>query len=321
MAGVVVGGLGGGGDVGLASIIVEALGLGDRVAAVASFHRCWAGGSRGVGARVRGALVRITGGVDLGRRVFEDKLQGIAGWAGEVYLVCLMEPWRSIAEAMEWLATRLEPDCILAADIGGDGLLLGYEKRLGTYIEDAVARAALAWASEQYGVESIVAVGGIGAEGGGGELLLPDLYATVKYLEQKGIVLGGLAPGPRHTRVARRLLEMAESGMLPLYLAAVEGRRKTIIHRAYLRGEYVVKPWYRYVLFLDAENLCRHAPLCAAARRGEAALRKWRPPRPPHDYAKLYKEALRAAEEGRLEHLFTTLIERLARRHRLPCTG
>jgi len=55
--------------------------------------------------------------------------------------------------------------------------------------------------------------------------------------------------------------------MLPLYLAAVEGRTRVTIRQAYLRGVYEVKPWYKHILYLDAEKLCEHAPLCKAATK------------------------------------------------------
>jgi len=309
---VIVGGLGGGGDVGLASMIVEGFRLSNRVAAVVSFNRCLAGGPRGVGVRVKGALARVECGSDLGRRVFEDKLCRIADWAREAYLLCVEEPWKSILEGLEWAVERFSPDCIISADIGGDGVLLGYESMLGSYTTDAVARAALAWASREYSLRAIVAAGGIGAEGGGRELSPAELYATISYLAEKGVVIGGWTPEPQHAATAHALLTMAESGMLPLYLAAVEGRSRVTVRQAYLSGVYEVKPWYKHVLFFDAARMCELSPLCAEASKGKARLRKWRRPKPPQDYARLLKHALKLAKEGRIERELTMLVERLA---------
>jgi len=104
---------------------------------------CIAGGSRGVGVRVRGALARIDCNADLGRRVFEDKLCRLADWAREAYLLCVEEPWSRIVEGLEWAIEKLGPKCIVSTDIGGDGVLLGYESMLGSYTTDAIARARL----------------------------------------------------------------------------------------------------------------------------------------------------------------------------------
>lgn len=183
---------------------------------------CWL--EKGYWARVRGALVRV-GDKDLGRRVFEDKLAKAGLWEGEVYLVCTNEAWKSIIEGLAWLVDKYSPECLISADIGGDEVLLGYEKKLGSYIIDTVAKAVLAWASREYGVKGVIAVGGIGAEGGGTALNLLSLYATFSYLNKIGAILGAWAPEPSHITPAQALLHHAESGMLPIYLAAVEGRR------------------------------------------------------------------------------------------------
>lgn len=77
---LVVGGVGGGGDIGLAAILVEHYGLQGRVSAVVSFARCKTG-KRGVGRSVAGALVEVVPGLGLGRRAFEDKLPLVASGA------------------------------------------------------------------------------------------------------------------------------------------------------------------------------------------------------------------------------------------------
>ncbi len=130
-------------------------------------------------------------------------------------------------------------------------------------------------------METVVAVAGIGAEGGGTALSLTGLYAALVFLEEKNVFLGGGAPGPGHTTIAKKLLSMGESGMLPLYIAAVEGRARAEIRQAYLDGVYKVKPWHRYVLFADAEKLCSASPLCREAKQGKKALKKWAKTQPP----------------------------------------
>ncbi len=85
--------MGGGGDVGLAALLVEHYMLQGRVSAVVSFARCKTGKHRGIGRRVAGALVEVAPASGLGRRVFEDKLPLVASWARRVYIVCTEDPW------------------------------------------------------------------------------------------------------------------------------------------------------------------------------------------------------------------------------------
>jgi hypothetical protein len=104
---------------------------------------------------------------------------------------------------------------------------------------------------------------------------------------------------------------MAESGMLPLYLQAVEGRREARIDMAYLHGAYRVEPWYKYMVFIDEAKHCSLSPICRAARgRGVEALRRWdRPKRPPR-LEKIYRRLRRAGEEA-LRRMITELLEGL----------
>ena len=53
------------------------------------------------------------------------------------------------------------------ADLGGDGVVSGYEESLGSYKADTVAMALLAQAARQMNVKSILAGGCVGCEGGG----------------------------------------------------------------------------------------------------------------------------------------------------------
>ncbi len=319
---LVVGGLGGGGDAGLASIIVEGFGIAGRVSAVASFARCRAGGPRGIGARVAGALVRVPEGPSLDRRLFEDKLRLAAPWAGDVYLVCVEEPWSRIQEAVQWLVEESGAGCLIHGDIGGDGLLTGYERRLGSYKVDAVARAALAWASQELGARTVVAVGAVGAEGGGAELDLAEIYASLAFLHRRGAVLAAWRPSTSHTATARALLSMAESGMLPILIAAIEGRRSVRVDQAYLHGVYEVKPWYSKIVFLDAMRHCELSPLCRAALgRGLAGLRGWSPPAPLREYRLLLKEAAKLRSRGLLDLAITRLLDEASRRHWSPARG
>lgn len=311
---LVVGGLGGGGDVGLVAILVEDLGLQDRVSAVASFAKC-SPGDRGIpGRRVTGALIEVGPWPSLGRRVFEDKLLRVAWWARRAYLICTRGPWSGVTEALEWIITEYSPDSVLHTDLGGDGLLLGYEGSLGSYKTDAVARAALAWASREHGTKSLIAVGGVGSEGGGGELDPLDVAATLEYLDSKGAILAAMVPSRESLTVAKRLLGLAESGMLPLYIHAVEGKRKARIDAAYLHGEYEIKPWYKYTLILDATKHCTLSPLCRTAiGKGIQGISRWQRPEPPGELAKIQdrlKQALQQRGEKAVEEAILSIIEK-----------
>ena len=311
MSTLIVGGLGGGGDVGLAAVLVEAYRLQDRIPAIVSFAKCVADSSRGIGRHVAGALMEVEPGASLNRRVFEDKLMQVAGWARRAFLVCTLNLWSDIVDALKLVYERYRARCMLHADLGGDALLMGYEKRLGSYETDAVARASLAWLSEEYGVRSVLALGGIGAEGGGEEIDAVDVAAVLQYLDARGIILGSLVPSVESLGVARMLLERAESGMLPLYLQAVEGRSVAKVNMAYLHGVYRIKPWYKYVLLLDAARHCRVSPLCEAAiGRGRRGIVKWRRRRPPQDLERIYR-VLRRDMRKRGEEVVQETIMRI----------
>ena len=312
---VLVGGLGGGGDVGLAVVLAEDRGFKSRVSAVASFANC---SSRHVPPglrRVAGALYMVEEGADLGRRVFEDKLPRVVPWARRVYIICAMDDWEAVVEGLEWLGSNHGVDCSLHADIGGDALMTGMEEGMGSYLVDAVARAALAYAAERLGWKSMIAVGAAGGEGGGGEIPLEDLAATLKYLEDSGAILGALAPRRESLALAWTLLQRAESGMLPLYLQAASGARVARVNMAYLHGEYPVKPWYRYVLILDAQASCRASPLCTAAMgRGARGVAGWSRRRARGGLREYDRVRRVLARTGRAEEAIMGVFERALRR-------
>ena len=62
-------------------------------------------------------------------------------------------------EALDWLSENHDPELALHAEIGGDGLLTGFERNLGSYKTDTLARAALLMATESHGWGSYIAVG------------------------------------------------------------------------------------------------------------------------------------------------------------------
>ncbi len=241
---VVLGGLGGGGDVGLALMLARLAGIDLGRVVVASFLKCSVERDRLGRLRVEGALIEIPEGFFAERRHFEDKLPRLfPELRGRVYGICVFSPWRDVEAAIDYLLDEYRPGCSLHTDLGGDAALQGYEEKLGSYDTDALAKAALAWASEERGLNSIIAVGCPGCEGGGEWLDQAELAATLLYLDKLGAIRGVIHPPPTEAWVIEELLRHADSGMLPLYHAALQGLRRAEVRRAYLSGVYEVKPW------------------------------------------------------------------------------
>ncbi len=223
---IILGGLGGGGDVGLALILAEHSQLWNRLGAVVSFARCKPLRRWVFGERVSRALIRVAQGSVPSRRFFEDKIGDIVGDV-PVYIVCREADVEGIAEGLLWAVREHGVDCTLHTDLGGNSLVLGYEDRLGSYTTDTLARAALYLVSRRTGLRSIVAAGLLGGEGGGGELSLLWLAATLALLRERGAILDLESPGPESAWPARLLLSRAESGMPPTSRRSRAGGRPT----------------------------------------------------------------------------------------------
>jgi hypothetical protein len=284
-----MGGLGGGGDIGLSIILLEHLGLWNRLKAFVSFYRC--SSQNAPGKPVVGALREVRQGETVNkRRFFEDKLW-IVGWEDPVYVLCTKDPLEKIIEGLEWVVETLKPDCMLHTDIGGDGLLLGCESELGSFKTDTLARAALAHVSLERSIKSYIAVGALGGEGGGRTLRISEIMASLQLLYESGAVESVVLPKVEDVVKAELLLKDADSGMLPLYIKSVRrGSGRVRIDRAYLRGWVEIKPWYRYVIILDTVKHCMLSPLCSEVRRkGNHVLKKWIPPKPPGKYTRYVK--------------------------------
>ncbi len=284
----VIGGLGGGGDVGLALILAhELFRIGFRVYVVSFVpYRVKDFG----GERVSGALVKPVRGRNYGYRVFEDKLYKLGVPEDSVYVVCADDSYESVLEAMDWVARVLRPACTLHTDLGGDGLVLGYEEKLGSYATDAVARAALAYLARRWGIPARIGVGGLGAEGGGKEINVWELVADLYYLKDRGALLTVLEPDPSDAWIGHELLKYASSGMLPMYLHALERIVGLIrMNAAYLRGRYRIEPHYKYVFVLDALKHCELSPLCVeVGKRGLESVEGWVRREPNDELYRLY---------------------------------
>ena len=300
------GGLGGGGDIGLSVILLgglEEIARRSREIVVVSFAGCRA---RESGSRVRGALVTPSRPTDknfeLALRILVPQLR--------TYTICTKEGWNSILEAVDYVASEISPSCWLASDIGGDGAVTGYESKHGSYKTDSIARAALAYASRRHGLRGIVAVGGLGLEGGGryDSLDMNEMTATMMWHEKHKALLGVYTPSPRQASSARRLLNVKLPGgvepvsvMLPLFAAAVEGRGSIFIRKGYVTGLHRLYWWHRYVFLLDARRSCEDSPIC------QDTLLKGTPPQPLYQNRE-YESLLHKVKRKGFENVLRRLI-------------
>lgn len=308
---IAAGGLGGGGDVGLALSLLEAAHADLGRTVIASFLKCNVDTDRLGDLALAGSLIRIPTGYFPSRRVFEDKIPLVEPRLEDrIYGICVKHDWKTLTEAIDKLADTYTIKQIHSSDIGGDSLILGYEEKLGSYKVDTAAKAVLAYASRELGVKTLITVAAVGAEGGGAELDHEWLAAILLYLDSLGAVKGALPLEVHHLTIARKLLRYGDSGMLSFLVKSTGKPGKARICNAYLCGEYEVKPWYRTVYLLDPEALCDASPLCRSAYgRGWHGLRTRPKTRPPRELVKMYKEARQAGSR--------IIFERIARKKRI----
>ncbi|MEB3787655.1 MAG: DUF1152 domain-containing protein [Desulfurococcales archaeon] len=323
---IILGGLGGGGDVGLALILAESSGLSSE-AVWASFAGC--NPERASRRGHRAVWASIVEPYSYHNRNFEWALRA-SGLAERIYRVCLWASRDTVLEGLKWLASQWRPECSIHADIGGDGILTGYETSLGSYRLDTLARAAIALAMER-GLWSrgVIAAGGVGLEGSIKRLLsMEELAASLLYYDIHDAILGAYLPSPRETiEQARRLLQPTPdtpmlSAMLPLYIGSLEQAEtvEVVDPRTLKRGRARIDPWSRIVYLLDAEATCKLSPLCTHAKNGwiTAVNNPWKRPEPPGKWKSMLQETRRMGP--------ARVMEKLYQEHALPglkpvCTG
>lgn len=296
---IVVGGLGGGGDV-VAALSLLALHpeLVGKDYSIISFLPCSTSWHGSPGERIRGALVVFKKPLP-NRRVFEDKLDPVllgrlvGKGPQHVYGFCVSSGSDDIEDALEYMA-GLGIDGMVFADLGGDGLLLGYESNWGTYLEDTLARHIIYSFSRKTGIKSYIAVGLIGGEYGG---VIPvwELVADLVWLGEKGALKQVFTLPISTLQVAEPLSRLGESAMLTILLDALRGnygpKRYDV---AYLHTVFNVQPFHRDFFILDSVLHCELSPLCRLAPRlqfiGEKKAKHKIPP-PPNELQKLYKKS------------------------------
>ena len=203
---VIMGGLGGGGDVGLAVILSYTLRNDARVV-FASFAGC--SPEKYPGERAAGSLF-------IPRRYHpRDFVWALKALNPDlpVYRICMKTSEQEVLGGIDWLSREYSPACTLHCDIGGDGLLTGFEEKLGSYVIDTAARAILAEASRIHGWRSILAVGGLQLEGGRQRALsLHDLVADLLYYEKHNALPSIVEPPVEAAADAKSLLGIKRGG-------------------------------------------------------------------------------------------------------------
>jgi len=274
---VIVGGLGGGGDVGGALVLAMQLKRMGFEPVIASFVRCSLKTVLNV-EPVAGALVKV---LPYSRRLkgrFFEPLVARLGY--ETYAICVEEEREKVLEGIEHLVKSKGVKAWIATDLGGDGLLKGDEPHLGSYTTDMLAEASLTEASNKLSIKAYLAVGALGMEGGG-EMDPNHLASRLLELERNGYYLGYYYP-PASARwevldVLSTLLRSVGSGMLTIFAKAMAGvRGKTRIDSAWLHKDVVIKKWHAYLFLFDVEGVCNTSYLCSEARRGwVSGLKEW----------------------------------------------
>jgi len=274
---VIVGGLGGGGDVGGALVLATHLKKMGINPVIASFVRCSLKTVLNV-EYIAGALVKVLPHSRRLRGRFFEPLVVRQGY--EVYAICVEEEREKIMEGIKHLVNTKGARVWIATDLGGDSLLKGDEPHLGSYTTDMLAEASLASASDQLSIKTYLAVGALGMEGGG-EMDQANLASRLLELERGGHYLGQYYP-PADVKwdaldAISTLLDSIGSGMLTIFMEALAGvRGKTRIDSAWLHKEVIIKRWHANLFFFDLGGVCETSYLCSEAKKGWlVGLKSW----------------------------------------------
>ena len=270
-----VGGLGGGCDIGSALLMAFALALMDKEIYLCGVHRS------DVRALRRAELVEEHGIRCLAKvgpasywhrpeRLPEPvvaelltldryglKLPGLRG--ERVFVISRSQGVSQIAKALAFLKDSLGLDGIILVDGGGDSLVFGHEPALATAIGDAMTIAALS------DIDS--AIQGVVALGADVEIPLKILLSNLRELGKKGALLGGLRPEGRaralFLKASSILLSRIRSNSLNIFYLSVRGFRGTMrVRRAWLK----ITPLQAYTFLMDPKAVAEHSYLVKLAR-------------------------------------------------------
>jgi len=157
-----------------------------------------------------------------GRRV---RFQGanVARALEEPTYVCeLVRGVDGLAAGLAEIASHVGADLLLAVDVGGDILALGYEEGLWSPLADQMALAAAYELHRRGVVRSVVAVAAIGADG---ELRRSYIIRRLCEVARAGGLLGSIGFGRGDLPVMHRLLEASITEAGRVIPEAVMGRR------------------------------------------------------------------------------------------------
>jgi len=260
---ILVGGLGGGGDSGGALSVAIALRKLDIEVSILGMVSCRVDDIQRV-EHLCGALVRVNEDSWSGGRFFEPHIAAL-GW--ETYVMCLNESLDKAVEGLDYLKEQ-GVKAVFSVDFGGDALVRGDEPEVGSAASDAMGLAILAKARE-IGLESLLGIGALGAEGGGCipiELLVENLLLVAENHGYFGSYVPERDVEKEFLRSVSFLLERVPSFMLTVYVDALRERLGERFYRvAYFKGKFNILRHYRYVYVLDPLVVCQINYFCQVA--------------------------------------------------------
>ena len=264
MVKLLVGGLGGGGDV-IASLAtafyLESLGFETVMTGV---HR-WSMEAVTGGVKLSEALIQVDSSLRSSKRIPEIAVAETLN--RKTYLVLMGSRVDKAENAFKTLFESENIEGAVLVDAGGDSLVRGDEAQLGSPFTDHPAAAALVRASRSAGVKAVVGVAALGADY---EIPFSLLLENFQSLVARGAYMGCYKPTGNvreaFLREAGRVLKRVPSFMSTIYYLAVKGefgpRYFSIL---YFKGTFNIERHHAYTFYFDAEKLCTHSLICTMA--------------------------------------------------------
>lgn len=264
---IVVGGLGGGGDVlGAVTLAIHLDKLMKIKPLIVSFYRC---SSRDIvdGKQIADTIIEVHEDTSGSFRYFDPL---IARLGYKVYTICLKNDKETVINDLRYFAKKQNISKWIAVDLGGDSLVNGDEPELASYVTDTLGIASLSILDEESLLKSYLAVGVLGLEGGG----VLDKCFLARNLHRyyiKNIYLGYYEPpgeiAVQAVETLTNMLEQEVSAMATIYRDALTGftghKQYDIL---YLHKTLTIHSWHKYFFIFKIDKLCRETILCNIAK-------------------------------------------------------
>jgi len=204
------------------------------------------------------------------------RLPGLRGES--IFVISREEGVRQMAKAFAFLKDVLELDGVILVDGGGDSIVFGHEPALATAIGDAMTIAA--FSNLEGAVQGVVALGA------DVEIPLKVLLSNLKKLGERDAILGGLRPRGRaralFLRASSILLSRTRSNSLNVLYLSAKGLRSAIR----VRGRRLeITPLQAYTFMIDPRSVAELSHVVRLAKE--------------HDEFDRIKEALREFRRAR----------------------